>query len=329
MKMESQATEAFFFEINNFQLYWKKSNKVYGRKFAIYYNNDLLFTEISDVGSKCVSYQKILEELYKNCCLEIDNKLLSLQSIDDNTTKYLKRLRLKFYDDDLERTFLDFQEKRAQYLIDEYCTKQAFEDGAIEDGFNDTMCIKINIGGYDTENEGGFNIKTGTYHPYFSLLPEMNDNMSFVNNVISIKKKFSNKLIRKIDNLIKIESANPGADQIEISTTKIPKINSGQEIEFNKNHFNKEAFLLFEYLNENYIKSGKVKFINIYYFIKSLSISANGIYMFSIEIKPYVKFISIRFNISIKKFEKARFAYDEKEHPKLKELEKMFRKQLK
>ncbi|MBJ2174178.1 hypothetical protein JBL43_08010 [Aureibaculum sp. A20] len=88
------------------------------------------------------------------------------------------------------------------------------------------------------------------------------------------------------------------------------------------NYFDEKGEKLFEYLNENYDKNGKIKYINMFYYLRELFIK--GKVQFSFTIDKYKAFILEKFNVSIKKFEKAEFLYPEKERPILMLLSKKF-----
>lgn len=96
------------------------------------------------------------------------------------------------------------------------------------------------------------------------------------------------------------------------------------DTEYNINYFNENCFLLFNFFIEYYEKTGIVKYINIYYFLKMISIEQKEKYSLSIKIKDYKKMIKEKFNIEIKKFERAKYIYEDKEVPILKNLEKRF-----
>ena len=74
---------------------------------------------------------------------------------------------------------------------------------------------------------------------------------------------------------------------------------------------------LFLYLIENYSKKGKVKYTNIYYFLMDLVKQREGL-LFNFSQKEYSAFIEDQFNVKLKKYKKADFAYGDKEVPVLK-----------
>jgi hypothetical protein len=93
---------------------------------------------------------------------------------------------------------------------------------------------------------------------------------------------------------------------------------------FNPNHFNDECYGLFCYLIDNYSKKGKIKYVNIYYFLKD-DVNKEK-YSFKYIQKDYTQFIKSKYNIEIKKYQKAMFDYDEQKRI-LNSLEEQFRKQ--
>jgi len=95
------------------------------------------------------------------------------------------------------------------------------------------------------------------------------------------------------------------------------------------NYFNDVCYKLFMYLIEKYNKAEKVKYINIYYFLKGITTVEQDKYQFTIKIEDYKRLIKSDFQVDIKKFAKAKFSYEEKELPKLKNLRKEFEKSLK
>lgn len=98
---------------------------------------------------------------------------------------------------------------------------------------------------------------------------------------------------------------------------------------YNTNHFNNDCHLLFEYLIDNYEKNGKVKFINIFYFLnKHVATVHQDVYRFSINQIEYKNLIQSKYGIEIKKFEHAKIEFEEKEVPKLKDLFKNFKAKL-
>lgn len=159
---------------------------------------------------------------------------------------------------------------------------------------------------------------------YSELLKELN--IPFISDVFKIiqpieDEKIRNSLLSK--GIIKILEAQYNAkDKIvdklfsEFST----KINS----KFNPNHFNNDCYNLFCYLVNNYKKPGKIKFINIYYYLKD-EVKKDK-YSFRFIQNDYTKFIKENYNIEIKKYQKAMFDYDEQKRV-LNSLEEQFRKQ--
>ena len=95
-------------------------------------------------------------------------------------------------------------------------------------------------------------------------------------------------------------------------------------LDYNPNNFNEIGYDLFCYLVDNYSKKGKVKFINIYYYLKD-EVDKN-MYSFKFTQSEYTEFIKENYDIEIKKYQKANFDYDEQKRV-LNSLEQEFRKQ--
>lgn len=93
---------------------------------------------------------------------------------------------------------------------------------------------------------------------------------------------------------------------------------------FNRNHWNANCFQLFHYLVGNYDKKGKIKYINIFYFLKN-HVDKNK-YAFGFTIEQYKEYIQTHFEIQLTKFEKAEYEFVEKVIPILSGFEQDFRK---
>jgi hypothetical protein len=81
---------------------------------------------------------------------------------------------------------------------------------------------------------------------------------------------------------------------------------------------------LFHYLVANYEKKGKIKFINIFYFLKN-DVDKNK-YAFGFTIDLYKDFIQSNFDVQLTKFGKAEYEYTDKVIPILNGFEQDFRK---
>lgn len=79
-------------------------------------------------------------------------------------------------------------------------------------------------------------------------------------------------------------------------------------VEYNKNHWNKNCYELFMYLMGNYEMAGKIKYINVWYFLRRDA--DKKLYTFNLKQKNYKEFIRANYSIEIKKFAKAEFDYD-------------------
>jgi hypothetical protein len=92
---------------------------------------------------------------------------------------------------------------------------------------------------------------------------------------------------------------------------------------FNRNHWNENCFNLFHYLEGNYDKQGKIKYINIFYFLKDHPDKDR--YAFSFTLEQYRQYIYTNFGVQLTKFKKAEYEYDDKVNPILKGFEQDFR----
>jgi hypothetical protein len=110
---------------------------------------------------------------------------------------------------------------------------------------------------------------------------------------------------------------------IEKTETQLQPTKTVTKNNFNPNYFNKKCYNLFLYLTENYIKKGKIHFINIFYFLKDFQKDGNG-YIFNFTQKQYKKFILETYNVEIKKFGKAEQDFEQQKGI-LNSLEQQFR----
>jgi hypothetical protein len=151
----------------------------------------------------------------------------------------------------------------------------------------------------------------------------------FENYTIQLKstpiEKYINDLILYFNDLINTKQLT---EYIEINkfTGATPEPLNPDEVEsinFNANYFNANAYNLFNYLIGNYENKFKIKYINIWYFMRS-EIDKNK-YKFTITQECYTKYILEKFSVKISKFEKADYKYEDTEKPTLIQLEKDFR----
>lgn len=113
-----------------------------------------------------------------------------------------------------------------------------------------------------------------------------------------------------------------------INSTKLTLNNSieasaiNTKIIFDANHFNQKAYELFLYLVDNYKKDGKIKYINIFEFMRK------GIdkkkYVFRFTQKDYKAFIISNYDVEIKKYQVAEFLYEDVEKGILNSHEQQF-----
>ncbi|SFF27006.1 hypothetical protein [Flavobacterium xueshanense] len=125
-----------------------------------------------------------------------------------------------------------------------------------------------------------------------------------------LKQQFINKKVDKLlfsntENFLKTEDT-----VVESNKNKIKN-----KPDFNRNHWNEKCFELFNYLIDNYEKKGKVKFINIFYYLKN-KVDKN-IYVFSFTIDQYKTFIESKHNIKLTTFRTAEFDFEDNEIPVL------------
>jgi hypothetical protein len=151
---------------------------------------------------------------------------------------------------------------------------------------------------FNTENGKHNFVKTYSFNVY--SINEIADKCSLLINYITasfpeIKQKFELNNQKENKSIIKI---------LETETISIKGKTS-----FDPNHFNKECYNLFIYLVENYNKRGKIKFVNIFYYLKD-EVKKDK-YSFNFIQNDYTNFINNKYNIEIKKYQKAEFDFDE------------------
>jgi hypothetical protein len=133
-----------------------------------------------------------------------------------------------------------------------------------------------------------------------------------------LKQQFINK---KVDNLLFPNTENFWKTEDAAVESNINKIKNKPD--FNRNHWNEKCFELFNYLIDNYEKKGKVKFINIFYFLKNKVDQST--YAFSFTIDQYKTFIESKYDIKFKTFKTAELDFEDKEVPILNSFECDFR----
>jgi hypothetical protein len=117
-----------------------------------------------------------------------------------------------------------------------------------------------------------------------------------------------------------------GSTELEIKTNLLEVEKDTEKSNFNRNNWNQECFELFNFLIGNYEKKGKVKFINIYYFLKNKT--DKNVYVFTFTIDQYKLLISSNYEIQFKTFKVAEYDFEEKEVPLLLSFEQDFRKRV-
>jgi hypothetical protein len=141
------------------------------------------------------------------------------------------------------------------------------------------------------------------------------------NEIIKQKIDFIEKwiLLKKEESKLNILTEPKAIDLSYTTAIEKKQINN-----FDANHFNNDCYNLFCYLVDNYKKKGKIKFINIYYYLKDEVIKDK--YSFRFIQNEYTEFIKENYKVEIKKYQKATFDFDEQKRV-LNSLEEQFRKQ--
>lgn len=96
--------------------------------------------------------------------------------------------------------------------------------------------------------------------------------------------------------------------------------------DFDSNEFNAYTYDLFTYLLENYKKKGKIKYINIWYFLKRDCKPESKSILFNFTQEKFKEYCKGNLGIQIKKFEKSEFKYKETELGILNDLVDRFNK---
>lgn len=141
----------------------------------------------------------------------------------------------------------------------------------------------------------------------------------FLNNAEFFSQKIDfldNWIIEKRNEIL---SDNLIVDKPKSKNYKIPII------KFNHNNWNEVTFKLFEYLCENYEKKGKVKYTNIFKYLKNISKSD---YAFNFTQSEYKDYILKNYDVNITTFNTSNFDYDDNEKPILNSFERDFRKEM-
>ena len=116
---------------------------------------------------------------------------------------------------------------------------------------------------------------------------------------------------------------------IENALLELQQPQQESKTEYNTSQFNDFTFKLFNHIVNEYTTSkGKVKFINIWYFLKRDIIKKENI-MFNFNQNDYKIFIKKTHTIEIKKFEKAAFKYVDTEKDILQNIASTYLKNLK
>ena len=164
------------------------------------------------------------------------------------------------------------------------------------------------------------------YHALTKMKAKLNtDNRQLEQNGNSILLSyFAEKLqgrIKFIENWI--EQKKLVTNEIEIPLIDLQKTSADNN--FNPNQFNQKTNDLFLYLIDNYDKNGKIKFINIFEFMKKDIDKSKYVFRFTQE--TYKNHIFKNYNTEIKKFAIAEYIYKESEKPLLNSFVDLFEKQ--
>lgn len=149
----------------------------------------------------------------------------------------------------------------------------------------------------------------------FSSPEKMNTKFVFATPLNKTDYKILNDRYKNY--LVNKQPQQPEHEAIDTTPTEKIKL-------FDANHFNNDCYKLFNYLVDNYKKKGKIKFINIYYFLKD-EVNKQK-YSFNFIQDDYTIFIKTDYQVEIKKYQKAEFDFVEQKRI-LNAHEEQFRKQ--
>lgn len=165
-------------------------------------------------------------------------------------------------------------------------------------------------------------------------LKDYNEQFIYIYNKLPIdeKSEFKADCIDHLTNVKNKQSITKFKDRIDevingITEPQLIEV-SKYNPDFKPSFFNSKGFELFNYIIDNYDKDGKIKYINIWYFLRYLTENTNGEIVFNFTQDKYKVFIIEKYGIKIKKFTKAEYGYDAKELPILKNIETDFRKNI-
>lgn len=131
------------------------------------------------------------------------------------------------------------------------------------------------------------------------------------------------ELIDDLVNELYLELITPKFEVIGVTNTQ-EEDEIKLQLDFDLNQWNEVTYKLFIYLIENYTKRGKVKFLNIYKYLKSIN---KDVYAFNFTQDKYKEFILKKHQVKLTTFNTANYEYKEKEIPILKGFEQAFRNQ--
>jgi hypothetical protein len=259
-----------------------------------------------------------IENLLKSGCNEAEaNKLYNCETDYNlqcnNGSFYVSKLENKFY------TEIDYQRKKyfgsgniafpleCPDLIPDYFDLALndfllYEKGVLKSMFveADQKAIFISRQIKAVKNEIDITKQKISKVPNFHFLHQKN----------SIFNSYLEFLKRK-----EIETTKPTHE------TEVLDLNNTNS-DFNLNEFNEVTYNLFIYLIGNYQKKGKVKYVNIYRFLKNIN-KVN--YAFNFTQKTYKEYIYKNFEVELTTFNTANFEFDDKEKPILSGFEQAFR----
>jgi hypothetical protein len=140
-------------------------------------------------------------------------------------------------------------------------------------------------------------------------------------NLEAVTEALNNSI--NIDEVLKLQalykSSKVKETETEISQPQQPNQRTAN---FDPNHFNQKSYDLFLYLVEYYTKEGKVKYSNIFEFMRK-SIDKNK-YVFRFTQEQYRAFLLSNYGIVTAKIKVAAFLYEDEEKPALNSHEQQF-----
>jgi small nuclear ribonucleoprotein (snRNP)-like protein len=137
---------------------------------------------------------------------------------------------------------------------------------------------------------------------------------------------YMNTFLDEIENIIENQNIKINGIKVttEATTTEKATTTESKVLGFSLNDWNEKTFNLFNYLIDNYHTKGKVKYTNIFRFLKNIE-KTN--YAFNFTEVRYKEYILKNYGEKITTFKPANYKYEDKEQPILNGFEYEFRKQ--